>query len=117
MSEIDVSDIKPEQLLAALYNAVSPSGMGFLQAVPGDMTEEQASMLLSGEDQETDYPVDRNRSNCKPAYFDYLHGRCLKVEIDGKTLRAGLYDKDYGSGAAQRVVDSIRTAQGEIDGT
>ncbi len=109
LNNLDVSDIKPEDLLAALYNAVSPSGMGFLQARPGDMTPEQASALLNGDEQESDYPIDRCRKKGKPAYFDYLYGRCLKVEINGKTLRTGLYDRDYGQGAAQRVVDSVRS--------
>ena len=109
MNEIDVSDIKPEDLLAALYNAVSPSGLGFLQAKLGDMTPEDALALLNGDTQETDYPVNRNRCKDKPAYFDYLHGRCLKVEINGETLRTALYDRDYGQGAAQKVVDSIRS--------
>ena len=107
MSEINVSNIKPEVLLAALYNAVQPSGMGLLQAKDGDMTAKSAAALLSGDEQETDYCIDRKRSNDKPAYFDYLYGRCLKIEINGKTLRTGLYDRDYGDGAAQRVVDSI----------
>ena len=112
MNEIDVSDIKPEALLAGLYNAVGPSGMGFLQAQPGDMTEEQAIALLSGKEVETDYggmfPGQGTRELGKPVYFDYLYGRCLKTEINGKTLRTGLYDRDYGEGAAQRVVDSVR---------
>ena len=111
MNEIDVSDIKPEHLLAALYNAVSPSGMGVLQAKPGDMTSDEAKALLCGDVQEGDYPVDRQRQDNKPAYFDYLYGRCLKVEINSKTLRTGLYDRDYGQGAAQRVVDSVRSQQ------
>ena len=110
MNEIDVSDIKPEALLAALYNAVSPSGMGFLQAIPEDMTDEQAGALLNGDKQETDYPIDRQRKKGKPAYFDYLYGRCLKTEINGETLRPDMYDRDYGQGAAQKVVDSLRAA-------
>ena len=108
MSEIDVSDIGSAELLAGLYNAVNPSGMGVFQGRPGDMTVADANALLCGDEHETDYPVNRNRSDGKPSYFDYLHGRCLKVEINGKTLRVGLYDRDYGEGAAQRVVDSIR---------
>ena len=52
--------------------------------------------------------VGNGRKYGKPAYFDYLYGRCLKVEINGSTLRTALYDRDYGQGAAQRVVDSLR---------
>jgi len=108
MSEIDVSDIHPAKLLAALYNAVSPSGMGFLQARNGDMTTEDAQSLLDGSTEETDYPLKHNRQNGKPAYFDYLHGRCLKVEINGKTIRPGLYDRDYGEGALMRIIETLR---------
>ncbi len=110
MNEIDVSDINPAELLAGLYNAVSPSGMGVLQAQSGDLAIEDATALLNGSVQEGDYPGDRHRSKDEPAYFDYLHGRCLKIEINGKTLRVSLYDRDYGVGAAQRVVDSIRAS-------
>ena len=107
---IDVADIPAAELLAALYNKGRPTGIGFLQAHDGDMTIEQASALLNGDEQEGDYPVNHDRSEDKPAYFDYLHGRVMKVEINGKTLRPGLYDRDYGAGAAQGVVDAIREA-------
>ncbi len=109
MNETNVSDINPAELLAGLYNAVSPSGMGFLQAREGDMSIKEASALLSGEIVEGDYPGLRtDRRLDKPSYFDYLYGRCLKIEINGKNLRPGLYDRDYGKGAAQRVIDTIR---------
>lgn len=43
-------------------------------------------------------------------YFDYLYGRVMKVDLssdDGFEER--LYDRDNGKGAAQKVIDALRT--------
>lgn len=99
---IDVSDIAPAELLAALYNRSHPQGMGFLQAQDGDMTEDKAQKLLQ----------DSTGQIRDHTYFDYLQGRVMKVEINGKILSPCLYDRDLGQGAAQGVVDSFRTDGG-----
>ena len=108
MNEIDVSDINPAELLAGLYNRsfVNPDGMGVFQMKPGNMAIEQAQEYLDGKI-ESDYigqALERNGNR----YFDYLNGRVMRVEINGKTLRTGLYDRDLGQGAAQSVADAIR---------
>ena len=108
MNEIDVSDINPAELLAGLYNRsfVNPAGMGVFQSKLGDISIEQAQEYLDGK-VESDYvgrPLERNGNR----YFDYLMGRVMKVEINGKTLRTSLYDMDLGQGAAQSVADAIR---------
>ncbi|MCM1215465.1 MAG: hypothetical protein NC548_13210 [Lachnospiraceae bacterium] len=41
-------------------------------------------------------------------YIDYFNGRVIKVDFSGDEFNPGLYDRDCGSGAAQRAVDSIR---------
>lgn len=41
-------------------------------------------------------------------YFDYLHGRVIKVKIEGDQLNPRLYDRDNGEGAAQHAIESIR---------
>jgi len=96
--EIDVSDINPAELLAGLYNRSHPQGLGFLQAKDGDMTTEQAQKELE----------DITGQKRNYTYFDYLHGRVMKVEINGEVLVPRLYDRDLGQGAAQAVVDSVR---------
>lgn len=88
---IDVSTIPPARLLAALYNNAKPLGMGFLHARP-NMTEDDAAELLRGRER---------------PYFDYLYGRPLKVEINGSTLNPRLYDRDWGDGAAERIVNKL----------
>lgn len=90
---IDVSNLKPSAVLAALYNASQPQGFGFLQFTPEPMTEEEAAQIIG----------DRKRVD-----VDYLKGRVLKVEIGGATLDPRLYDRDNGDGAAARAIDAIR---------
>lgn len=87
---IDIKGRKAE-VLAALYNASHPQGLGFLHfSPPYPMSIEQAEALLA-----------------KGAYFDYLQGRVMKVDLSGDELDPRLYDRDNGAGAAQRAIDSI----------
>lgn len=83
MSEIDISKLDKAEVLAALFNASRPLGMGFFQPHAASMTREEAAHLLSEND-----------------YFDYVRGRVMKVDLSGDTLRTALYDRDNGRGAA-----------------
>jgi|LakMenE18May11ns_1017448.scaffolds.fasta_scaffold8902752_1 hypothetical protein len=44
----------------------------------------------------------------KKGYIDRFNGRVFKGDISGKTFDAGLYNRDNGNGAAQRIVKYIR---------
>ena len=90
---IDISTLDRAAVLAALYNASKPQGMGFLHATPGDMTSDEAQELLKDQH-----------------YFDYLKGRVMKVDLgrnsdDGFNPR--LYDRDNGAGAASRALSAL----------
>jgi hypothetical protein len=85
---MDIKGISKAKILAALYNASRPQGMGFLQAKNGDMSESEAQKLL--DDGHT--------------YFDYLHGRVMKIDLSGDELRTALYDRDNGRGAAEDAI-------------
>ncbi len=82
-------------VLAALYNASRPQGMGFMNYDATPMTAEQAEELLKSQ---TD--------------FDYLRGRVMKVDLKGDELNTWGYDRDNGRGAAERAINAIvyRTA-------
>jgi hypothetical protein len=77
--------------LAALYNRSRPLGMGFMHFTPDPMTEAEAAQLLE-----------------KHKYFDYLKGRVMKVDLSGDEFNPALYDRDNGTGAAERAVAEIR---------
>lgn len=88
---VDIKGLDKAKVLKALYDHSHIQGLGFLQAVES-FTEEDARKLL--DDGQT--------------YFDYLHGKVMKVDLSGDSFNERLYDRDCGAGAAQRAIDSIR---------
>ncbi|MBU1970331.1 hypothetical protein KJ605_00935, partial [Patescibacteria group bacterium] len=79
-------------VLAALYNAAKPQGMGFTHYDPAPMTLEQAEQLLK-----------------RGTDFDYLKGRVMKINLCDDTLDTWGYDRDNGEGAAAAVIGSLRS--------
>ena len=95
---INIAGIDKAELLAALYNAAVPVGLGVLHFTPEPMPTEQAAGLIK----------ERDRGNGR-IYFDYLGGRPLKVDVGGDEMRTDLYDRDQGHGAAEAVVAKLRS--------
>ena len=91
-NDMNIKGINKALLLAALYNASRVQGMGWLQAKPGQMDEAWAQREL---DQSPD------------KYFDYLHGKVMKVSLAGDELDSWIYDRDNGQGAAERAVKHL----------
>lgn len=88
---IDISKLDKAEVLAALYNNSRQQGMGFLNPRGREpLTKEQAAELLK-----------------EGTYFDYLAGRVMKVELSGDTLDPWFYDRDNGTGAASRAIESL----------
>lgn len=79
-------------VLAALYNASKPQGMGFMNYDPKPMTREDAEKLLK-----------------ESTSFDYLKGRVVKVNLSGDEFDPYGHDRDNGQGAAERVITELRT--------
>ena len=94
MKPMDISKLDKADVLAALYNAARPQGLGFPHYTPKPMTKDEAAELLKGHD-----------------YFDYVHGRVMKVDLRGDTLDPRLYDRDNGDGAAYRALVSAGLIQ------
>ena len=92
MERINIEGIDKAKLLAALYNASHPQGMGFIHYDPKPMGEDEAREIL------------KTYTN-----FDYLKGRVMKIDLSSDVeLRADLYDRDNGPGAAEIVIDELR---------
>lgn len=103
---IDISGLNKATLLAALFNRVGgPAGLGVLQAHHGPdvMTQEDAVKAIEGGDDST-----RMFGKGKRLDFDYLYGRCLKVDLSRDEVNLGLFDRDYGQGAFAEVVKELR---------
>lgn len=97
MPNVDIKGLDKADVLATLYNASKPLGLGFLQAggAPLDMNRDQAQSLINS------YHGDLN--------FDYVHGRPIKVDLSGASFDPWLFDRDNGGdGTAQRIIDRLR---------
>ena len=93
---VDIKGLDKAEVLFALYNGSHVQGMGFLQAV-------------------SSYTLDDARfdfENSRDKYFDYLHGKVLKVDLSGDEFNDSLYDRDCGIGAAKAVIDELRATKG-----
>ncbi len=92
MSKIALAGLNKEDVLAALFNAAKPQGIGFMNYDPKPMTQEEAKGLLK-----------------QTTYFDYLKGRVMKVNLAGDELNTLCYDRANGQGAAERAIAELRT--------
>lgn len=90
MATIDVSDIKEEDLLAALVNHGQPMGLGWLHYRTVTPDECLEFLLANG------------------PRVDYAFGVPIKATFDGKTFRTDLYDRDQGLGHGEHVVARLR---------
>lgn len=92
MSVIDIEGLDKAEVLHALYHRSHVQGLGILQAIPAYTVEDARRDL----DEQPGY------------YFDYLHGRVLKVDLFGDSFDSRLYDRDCGEGAAEAAINELR---------
>lgn len=93
---VSIVGLDRADVLAALYNASKPQGMGFLHYEPVPMGREEAEALLK-----------------EQTHFDYLKGRVMKLDLSckiGDAFDAWGYDRDNGNGAAERAIASLRNS-------
>ncbi len=96
MTTLNIKGQNKAAVLAALYNASQPLGLGFLHFTPEPMTLEEAEKQIADLD-----PFCKGDGRIS---FDYLKGRVMKVDIGQDDLRVALYDRDNGAGAAERAL-------------
>lgn len=98
---ISTAGLSKAKVLAALYNAARPQGMGFLHYDSTPMTEDQAQEFIDGGG---------------TLYFDYLRGRVMKISLEeNETIDIRLYDRDNGNGCAELVIHQLRF-NGDVNG-
>ncbi len=97
---VDISDIDPALLLAALYNRAAPIGYGFLSADPHDLTVEEAEEILQDQYAETNSAI----------IWD-LRGRVIQSSFDPDAPDFTLYDKAHGAGAALSVIRALTSRE------
>ncbi len=88
---ISIEGINKDTILAALYNASKPQGMGFIQYDPKPMSAEEAGAILE-----------------KTTSFDYLKGRVMKICLEKDEVDTRWYNRDNGENAAERAIEALR---------
>jgi hypothetical protein len=89
---VDVSGIDRVELLRALWENSSPAVFFAHSGMSPSVFDEREAREHRGE------------------YVDYFCGRCIKSNVFTKenVIDPGLYDRDFGQGAFQKVVDRLR---------
>jgi hypothetical protein len=100
---VSTGDLTDAEVLAALYNAAKPLGMGWLNYSPEPMSTEEAEKVLEEARRYSAYPED--------VYFDYLDGRVVKTSIGEGEIDPRLYDRDNGEGAARAAIEAAIAAK------
>lgn len=89
---MNIAGLSKAKVLAALFNAAMPLGMGFLHYKPEHvMDEAEAEKLLE-----------------KQTYFDYIEGRVVKVNLEGDEVWTANYNRDNGVDAAENIINAMR---------
>jgi hypothetical protein len=100
---IHTAGIRTAAIFAALFNAACKIGHGEKDSGPNTITLEEASAILKSQP--------KGRNGKKLRYFDYLHGKRLKLDLSGAYIMgivAAQYDFYYGQGMAKRTIKILR---------
>ena len=91
---MNIAGLDKAEVLAALYNGSRQQGMGFCNARgTKHMSADEARVLLES-----------------GAYFDYLYGRVMKIDLSEDDIWTGTYNRDNGPAAAELIIDKLRLA-------
>jgi hypothetical protein len=104
---VDITGLDKAAVLAALFNASAPGGMGFLQAGSGPsvMTVEDAERVINnGGSPDLVFPD-------SSLTYGYLFGRPLKVDLKKDDFDPREFDRDNGgTGTAKRLIEKLRSS-------
>lgn len=97
---IDISKKDIGAVLAALYNAACPTGMGFMHYDPDTWDERTANYYLEHFKEEI-------TSDDGYIHIKYLLGRPLNIVIRDGIINVRGYNNDNGQGLAERIIRTI----------
>lgn len=87
---VNIKGLNKAAVLLTLHKNSKAQGMSFLSLK--ELTIEECQEI-----------VDQQQK----LYFDYLHGKVMKVNISGDEFNPWGYDRDNGEGAAQRAINLL----------
>lgn len=105
-SWVDTTGLDRAHVLCALVNGTKPLRMGYLHPnAQTDLTYDVAKAMIDEQAGDPNPNVESSRY-----YFDYVHGRPIKVNLRDETgFSPGLYDRDAGgAGSAEGLIARLR---------
>lgn len=93
---IDITGLDKGEVVAALYNAAKPKGLGYLIEA---ISHTDPMTLSEGQ---------RWFNAHAGGYINYLKGCVIKTDVSSDSIDERLYDRDNGEGTAARAIDGIR---------
>ena len=98
---VDITGLSKAAVLAAMFNASRPQGMGFISSLSGP-----DSLDIEAAEKEIAKTLD-----CVYLDFDYVFGRPLKLNLTEDSFDPRGFDSDNGGpGAAQKIIDRLRAS-------
>lgn len=93
---MNIAGLDKAAVLAALYNGSRQQGLGYLRGAGYlPMTVDQAREEIA--------------ARGKDLYFDYLHGRVMKVNLRGDEVATALYNRYNGDMTAEKIIENLRS--------
>lgn len=94
---VDISGLDKVLVLQILYNNARQIGNGFLvEEGKKKLTLLEAIKIFD----------DSSKHNNR--YFDYVNGRLIKVDLSKDEFDPFLYDRQYGEGKAQKLINLLK---------
>lgn len=114
-ARVAIADLTKELVLASLYNAATPRGLGFTHYDARPMDSTLAHHVINVRGGDLPHMLHKLHPEsfglpapCHTLAFDYLFGRPLKFDLSPDEVDVESYDGIHGNGRARLVVDILR---------
>lgn len=88
---VDIHGLNKVILLRALWENSCPARFFYTSGLEApQFDEKKAEVAVTG-------------------FVDYFGGRCIKLHIENDLIDPWLYDRDFGEGSVERIVNEIRS--------
>lgn len=121
---ISIEGLEKADVLAVLYNAACPCGMGFLQTEhsPAIMRREDATAVIEGRGDDSQQLIGTlgirvTRLGHHNLRFGYVFGRPLKVDLSRDAFDERTYDHYHGAGHAAAAIAELRASGNTVTDT
>jgi hypothetical protein len=98
MPIVNIKGLDKAKVLVALYSAARKSKKGFALLHAPPISEAEARHVLKTE-----------------TYFQYIHGRAMKVDLSSDLLDTRLYNRDNGHEAAENAIAHLFEGEQNIE--